>query len=354
MKSNSRLIYLLVAAVSTALGASACQGATPNASGVVPAQLNAPNALPPRASDYLYATTLNWDAGTGSVYYYHAYGKNTSALGSLKIQSGFPDGVFTDSKGNVYVAVVNSVSNGRGYINVYTPGFGKLLRTYTTGLDGPSGGTFDASGNMYVANLCGMASYIECFVFARPRQREFRHRIAPQGSLTGYVSIYPPGKMQPSTYLTTTINIAVGVALDAQDNVFVVNNTGAIAWDVIKFAAGQSQGKVVPFRDLPQQRWVGAATFDPKNALVISVNSSIDFFPHERGKPSRTLTNGVYAADGLTYGPDGTLFAGNYEFESNEGNIIAFPPGATTPARTYAVPYGEGVVSIAVGRSKKR
>jgi hypothetical protein len=30
--------------------------------------------------------------------------------------------------------------------------------------------------------------------------------------------------------------------------------------------------------------------------------------------------------------------------------IVAFPPGATAPARTYAVPYGNGVVSVAVGR----
>lgn len=341
-------------ALSVALGVTACQGAAPNNGGVVPALPNAPYAPPARASDYLYATTLNWNAGTGSVYYYHAYGQNTSALGSLKIQSGFPDGVFTDSRGNVYVAVVNSVSNGRGYITEYTPGFGKLLRTYTTGLDGPSGGTFDTSGNMYVANLCGTAPSIECFVFARPRQRQFRHSVEPQGSLTGYVAVYPAGKMQPSSYLESAINIAVGVAVDAQNNVFVVNNTGGIAWNVIKFAAGQSQGEVVHFRDLPRDRWVGAATFDPKNALVISVNSSIDFFPHERGKPARTLTDGVYAADGLAYGPEGTLFAGNYEFESNEGNIIAFPPGATKPARTYAVPYGEGVVSVAVGRSKSR
>ncbi len=43
---------------------------------------------------------------------------------------------------------------------------------------------------------------------------------------------------------------------------------------------------------------------------------------------------------GLAYGADGTLFAGNYEFENNEGNAVAIPPGANAPARIYAVPYG--------------
>jgi hypothetical protein len=132
--------------------------------------------------------------------------------------------------------------------------------------------------------------------------------------------------------------------------VFAVNNTGGIAWNVVEFPAGSTQGKVVRFRGLPKNRWVGADAFDSKSELVASVNSAIDFFPHENGRPGRQLTNGIFAADGLAYGPDGTLFAGNYEFESNEGNIIAFPPGATAPARAYAVPYGNGVVSVAVGR----
>jgi len=334
-------------ALGALFGASACQS-TPSA--LVPLQNGTTQTSGTRVTGkhYLYATTLDWNAGNGSVYYYDAYDKNSSPRGSLAITPGFPDGVWTDVHGNVYVAVVNSsTNNGRGYINVYTPGFGKLLNTYTQGLDGPSGGTFDAAGNMYVANLCGTSPSESCYVFARPGQR-----LHATSSTTGYVAIYPAGKTQPSAYLTSPINIAVNVALDKSKNVFVVNNTGGIAWNVVEFAAGKSPGQIVPFRGLPKQRWVGADAFDPTGALVISVNSAIDFFPHERGKPARSLTNGVVVADGLSYGPDGTLFAGNYEYISNEGNIVAFPPGATAPARTYAVPYGNGVVSVAVGGAR--
>lgn len=337
---------LFAGSLVVALCATACQATSPSNAGFVPGnatlQLGRMRAA---TKSYLYATTLDWNKGTGSVYYYDAYGKNTSSLGSLPISDGFPDGVWTDSSGNVYVGVVNSTKYPRGYINVYTPAFGKLLRTYTSGLDGPSGGTFDATGNMYVANLCGTAPSETCFVFASPR-----HRIARASSSTsGYVAVYPPGKMQPSEYLESPINIAVGVALDSSDNVFVVNNTGGSAWGVVKFPAGSRQGKAVAFRGLPKQLWIGADTFAPDGALVISANSAIDYFPHEQGKPARSRTDGVVAADGLSYGPDGTLFAGNYEYISNEGNTIAFPPGSKAPARTYKVPYGNGVVSIAIG-----
>jgi hypothetical protein len=337
-------LILALSLALTPIGITACHGASDS---VVPAQtvqssgVGLATRLP---REILYASTLDWNAGTGTVFYYDAYGKNTSALGSLAIAQGFPDGLWHDGKGNVYVAVVNAGSNGRGYVNVYTPGLRKLLRTYSSGIDGPSGGAFDRAGNMYVSSLCGMAPSISCYVFARPH----RGRREQGGSTAGYVAIFPPGSSQPSSDLQGPINIAVGVALDAKQNVFVPNNTGGYAWNVVEFPSGSKAGKVLTFRHVPRNRWVGAATVDSKDALVASVNSAIDFFPRDHGRPSHSLTNGVLAADGLDYGPDGTLFAGNYEFESNEGNIVAFPPGASAPARSFAVPYGNGVVSVTV------
>jgi hypothetical protein len=351
MSITWRPFVLATGLVLTLFGLTACRGSAPGGSALLPneaARLQTAAATKGLPREILYAATLDWGSGSGTVYYYDAYGKNTSALGSLGISPGYPNGLWTDRKGNVYVAVVNAGSSGRGYVNVYTPGLGKLLRTYTAGLDGPSGGAFDRAGNMYVSNVCGLAPSISCYVFAKPR-RGHHHGFGHSGSTSGYVAIFPPDGMQPSSYLQTPLNIAVGVALDAAANVFVVNNTGGIAWNVVEFPAGTTQGKVVVFRDVPKERWVGADTFDPKGALVSSVNSAIDFFPHERGKPSQSLTKGVLVADGFVYGPDGTLFAGNYEFEQNEGNIIAFPPGATEPARTFAVPYNNGVIGVTVG-----
>ncbi len=299
-------------------------------------------ATGPLPRTLLYVTTLDWGTGTGSVYVYDAYGKSPQPINSVSTSSGFPDGVWTDREGKVYVAVVNSQSPPLGYVDVYTPDLRKVVRRYTQGISGPSGGAFDRDGNLYIANLCGRSAF-SCFVFARTQN--------PMSSSSGYVGVYPRGSSTPSKYLQGPINIAVGVALDNMDNVFVVNNTGGAAWDIVEFPARSMMGFVVPFRGLPNQRWVGAATFDPSDALVASVNSAIDFFPNKRGRPARSLTKGVLAADGLAYGPDGTLFAGNFEFEQNEGNTIAFPPGSNAPTRSYAVPYNSGVISIAIGPS---
>lgn len=347
MNDYRRSLHALAAAA-LALGAAACQGTPSQGSTYVPNAGAEAVHRAARSTDLLYASTLDWNAGTGSVYVYRAYGKNTASIGSIGFQTGFPDGLWTDASGRVYVAVVNAGTNGHGYVNVYAPGLKKLLKTYAAGLDGPSGGTFDGAGNMYVSNLCGTLPSIGCYVFARTRNGK---HLEPQSSsaFSGYVAVFPKGSRQPTQDLQNGINIAVGVTIDRAGNVFVPDNTGQAAWDVIEFPAGSSQGHVVPFQNLPSQLWIGAATFDPKGALVISANDAIAFFPHERGKPSHTLTDGVVAPDGLAYGPDGTLFAGNYEFESNEGNIIAFPPGAKSPARTFAVPYGNGVVSVTVG-----
>jgi hypothetical protein len=290
----------------------------------------------------LYVSTLSWSTGTGSVFVYDAYGKNSQPIGSISISSGFPEGLWTDKQGDVYVAVVNSSSPPLGYVDVYTPDLQKVVRRYTQGISGPSGGAFDRSGNLYIANLCGRGAY-SCAVIARTRHT--------MNSTSGYVGVYPPGSSTPSEYLQGPINIAVGVALDSTDNVFVVNNTGGAAWNVVEFPARSMEGFVVPFRGLPSQRWVGAVTFDPSDALVVSVNSAIDFFPKKRGRPAGSLTKGVLAADGLAYGADGTLFAGNFEFEQNEGNAIAFPPGSDAPNRSFAVPYNSGVTSIAIGPS---
>jgi len=340
-------ILLTTSLALAALGIGACGGAVPDGGAPAQAAQSRVTGLAARLPrEILYAATLDWNTGAGTVFYYDAYGTKTPALGSLSIDPGYPNGLWTDSKGDVYVAVVNAGSNGRGYINVYTPGLRKLLRTYGSGIDGPSGGAFDRAGNMYVSNVCGMAPSMSCYVFADPRGKRRREG----GSTAGYVAIFPPGSTQPSSDLQGPINIAVGVALDAKQNVFLADNTGGYAWNVIEFPAGSTQGKVLTFRDVPKDRWVGAVTVDSKDALLASVDSAIDFFPRDHGKPARSLTHGVYAADGLAYGPDGTLFAGNYEFEQNEGNVVAFPPGASAPARSFAVPYNNGVISVTIGR----
>lgn len=321
-----------------------CQGGGPAGTTLpmsVPASTRADSVKQLQGKTLLYAVTLDWNTGTGSIDVYNAYSNNPQPLKTLALPQGFSEGLWTDSHGNVYVAVVNAGPTGLGYIAKYTPGLGKLLQTYTAGLSGPTGGAFDSAGNMYVTNLCSPLA-ISCSVFARTRQGS--------NASYGYIGFYPPGATSPTKKIQSDVLTGpVGIALDRSGNLFAANNTGGAAWDVVDLLRGSYKSHVVQFTKVPSQRWVGAVTFDSKGALVASVNDVIDFFPHVHGAPGRTLSNGVLSADGLVYGPDGTLFAGNYEFEQNEGNVVAFPPGANAPARSYAVPYNQGVTGTTVG-----
>ncbi|HEY3674470.1 MAG TPA: hypothetical protein VGK84_00600 [Candidatus Tumulicola sp.] len=297
----------------------------------------------------MYTSTLDWNTGTGQVYAYQAYGTNTKPIKTLNIKIGFPEGLWTDSKGNVYIAVVNAGPTGDGYVAEYSPGLKKNVRTYLTGLAGPSSGAFDSAGNLYVTNLCSQNSY-SCGVFA-PKGGAQGHLLArasakPQ-DVYGYVSIYPPGSTKASNYLYPPITNLVGVTIDKSGNVFTIDLMGDPV--ASEFAAGKTEPKTVPFKGLPNQPTIMGITTDPTGALVLAIDQNIDFFPNEKGKPAKTLT-GMIVPWGLAYGSDGTLFAGNYEFENNEGNTVAFPPGSNKPARTYAVPYNNGVTGVAVGK----
>ena len=296
---------------------------------------------PSAPKTYLYASTIDWTGAPGSVYVYDAYSKSSQPLKTMQLQAGFSEGLWTDSHANVYVAVVNAGPTGLGYIAKYTPGLGKLLETYTAGLSGPVGGTFDKSGNMYVADICS-PNAVSCGVFARTHQ--------PGTLNNGYIGFYPPGSMSPTKKIQgAALTAPVGLALDKEGDIFAANNTGGQAWSVVELEHGTYQSHTVQFKNVPSNRWVGAVAFNSDDVLLASINTAIDFFPKKHGAWSKQLTNGVLVADGLAFGPDGTLFAGNFEFENNEGNVVAFPPGATKPARSYAVPYNQGVVATAVG-----
>jgi hypothetical protein len=349
--TNNRIVTSLLTA-GAMLAAAGCQGAGLSASVPTGSDANVSSRATASAqpNELLYTSTLDWDSGTGQVYAYPAYGTNTKPVDELDIKTGFPEGLWTDSKGDVYIAIVNAGPTGAGYVAEYSPGLKKQVRSYDTGLEGPSAGTFDSAGNMYVTNLCSRNSY-SCGVFA-PAGGPQGHRLMraathPQ-DVYGYVSIFAPGSTTPSSYLYPPITNLIGVTIDSSGNAFTIDLMGDPV--ASEFHAGSTQPKTVPFKGLPSQPTIMGVTTDPAGALVIAINQNIDFFPKEKGKPAKSLS-GMVVPWGLAYGSDGTLFAGNYEFENNEGNTVAFPPGSNKPARTYAVPYNNGVTGVAVGKS---
>jgi hypothetical protein len=115
------------------------------ATGAVAAAASASTVVGDATSEFLYASTLDWNTGNGSIFVYHAYGFRKTPFKTIPIKTGFVEGLWTDAHGNLYAAVVNAGTNGRGYVTEYAPGGTRVLRTLTAGLDGPSGGAFDAT-----------------------------------------------------------------------------------------------------------------------------------------------------------------------------------------------------------------
>jgi hypothetical protein len=92
--------------------------------------------------------------GTNSVDIYSAAGRSTGHI------TGFnsPEGLAVDSKGNLYVA-----DTGNQTISVFAPGTTTPLRTLNDPGFFPVGVVTDASGNVYVANICaGAAGTLSC------------------------------------------------------------------------------------------------------------------------------------------------------------------------------------------------
>ncbi|HYK52509.1 MAG TPA: hypothetical protein VEV38_03170 [Candidatus Eremiobacteraceae bacterium] len=295
----------------------------------------------------LYVSTLNFQSGAGSIIVYPAYARDPKPLYTITIATGIAEGLWTAKNGDLYAAIVNAGSNGQGLIYAYKPGATSPFRTYTQGIDGPSDGAFDAAGNLYVSNLCGPPGQGtgSCFVFAdRSRARS----IGYAQDLKGYVAVFPRGKMRPSTYLEGSINLAEGVAVDPHGNVFVSNFTGqSPACQVLEFQAGSHDDTVLPLQSL-KNTICYKELFDSSGDLVLA-DEYVLTYPQPYGQLGGMLTNGILVAMGMSWGPDGTLFVGNYLINNNEGNAIAFPPGSTSPARTFAVPNGDAVLGIAEG-----
>jgi hypothetical protein len=304
------------------------------------------------ARQILYVSTLNFQSGQGTIVEYRAYGAHKAPIRTITLPAGQAEGLWADSRGDLYAAIVNAGVNGQGFVYVYRPGATSPYRIYSKGIDGPSGVAFDSAGDMYVANLCGPPGQGSdgCFVFARPYGPAAASRTAsPFGDTNGYVAVFPKGSKQPAALLEGPLHIAEGVAVDDKGDVFVANFIDLLkeASNIVEFPAGSTDGKVLAMRGL-MNTIVYQLLFDRSGELLLADNDVL-FYPPPFRKPSGVLSNGVSVAIGLAYGPDGTLFVGNYLVTENDGDAVAFPPGDTSPARTYSVPNGDAVMGVAVG-----
>lgn len=209
---------------------------------------------------------------TNSVNIYPARGQDQPPIGVLTSGVSNPQGIGTDSSGNLYVA-----NSGNSTVTVYPPGQTNPSATYTTGVGTPYDVKVGSDGTVYVANV---------FAFSNG-----------DGSVTEYTA----GSLNPSTTLTVSGQNAVAVALDASNNLYVSwysQSSGAAS--VYKYAPGSSTGTNLGL-NLPAGSFpIYGLAFDHSGNLVMwyeSLDHSIGYlaaFAPGQTQPSITLQGGSF------------------------------------------------------------
>ncbi len=276
----------------------------------------------PRA--FLYVLVEN-AIGGGSVVVYDAYAKNPKVIRTVGNLGTNPSALWTDASGNVYVGISGQNAQN-SFVSVYAPKMtGKPIRTYTNGIGLPFGGTVDAKGRVYVSD--GGLS----------------------GQTEGGIAIFPAGKLSPSQIKTNDVYVPHGIAVDGKRDIFVAQIYGSSTF-VVEFPHNAYQGTTLPLNDL-QGAFLEGLVLDANRDIVVAdeCNQAVRFYPPPYKDESAALTSGIVTPDSLAYAPDGSLFVGN-QFIVNDGSVVVFAPGASTPTRTITTGINGQVLGVAVGR----
>jgi hypothetical protein len=281
-------------------GAIAPSGTSGPRSAMLPRSLwPAPRAFTLHArTDVQKGYIFNSQANYSVVNYYQKGRGNVPVAGSFVAAFNFPQGVSSDTAGNVYVA-----NTGSADVFVFAPG----ATSPTTTLNDPGQQPIDVAvaknGTTYVAN------------------------IATSGGGPGSVSVYPPGTTNPSlTLRDDNFQEVVGIALDKRGDVFVSYSNGQSSGSVAEFPArsqtAQETGIAIGFP--------GGVAFDKTgNLLVVDQFTGIlNVFTVGNSMPTAELTlpgDGCFIAFGTH---DKTLYLADFQNESID--VLDYAPTALT------------------------
>jgi sugar lactone lactonase YvrE len=275
--------------------------------------------------ELLYVLVQIGSPPTGSVVVYDAYASNPKVIRTVNNLGIEASSIWTDDDGNVYVGV--SGQNALySYVSVYAPGMtGKPIRTYRKGIALPFGGAVDANGTMYVSDG-GLV-----------------------GQTQGDVAVFPAGKLKPSQIKYYNVYVPHGLAVDAKRNIFISQVYGKLTF-VTEFPHDAYEGKTLPLNDLSGGYLLGLVLDSDKDIIVADeCNQAVRFYPPPYKDESKALTIGTITPDSVAYAPNGSLYVGN-QFIANDGNVLVFPAGASTPSETITSGIDGQVFGVAVGR----
>jgi hypothetical protein len=260
----------------------------------IPQKPNAPAGWPDhhkKKKSFLFVAD-----GNSGVLIYNPKTVNGSPTGSITTGVSAPAGLAVDKSGALYVA-----NEGTNTVTVYPKGMTSPSLTISTGISGPYGIGVDSKGNVFVSNLNNNT-----------------------------VTAYAAGSTSP--YETINFNAygqAVGVGIDAMDNVWVACDTTS---KVFEIPAGTTKVNNAGLTGLGGSLSVA---FGQKDVIYVSNVSLSDVTVYAYGTtaPSATITTGIEK-----YGPTlGGFTAANAYFQSNQfDNVVGYKSGQTSPFSTLS------------------
>jgi hypothetical protein len=211
-----------------------------------------------------------------------------SMVGQITDGIDQPEGLATDSKGNLYVANLSGHT-----ITVYQPGTTSPSLTLTES-DGPLDVAVASNGYVYA------------------------------GDEGGGIDVYPPGATSPSTRLTNSVFSRVaGVGVDQSNNVYAAGDIGAKTGVVIEFVSGSGSGTNLGLTGLVEPTGV---IIDKNNNLVVSnfKRHRICIYPPGKTSPSRHIEvafpdrSAINQAENNIYVPEG---------DRDRVGVLTYPAG---------------------------
>ena len=187
------------------------------------------------------------------------------------------------------LAVANSGSNT---VTLYVNGQNAPIATVANGVTNPQSVTFDAAGDLFVANQ------------------------------TGSVTVYAPPYNQPPLAITSGVNHPQSLIIDARGNLFVANGNGSNAVTVYSS----------PYQGSPTVT-ISARLDDPVNLALDSAgdlfvvnaaaNTVTEYAPPYSGIPT-ILSRGLNAPSSAALDARGDLFVAN--LNSTPNSIVEYTP----------------------------
>ena len=252
-----------------------------------------------------------------------------------------PAGLAFDASGNLYVTNFGNNFNGTT-VSVFAPGSATPTSTLT-GLSFPSALRFDSSGNLYVINT--NTNSVEVFA---------PQATTPTSTLTGLddptalafdssdnlyvanadantVSVYSPGSTTPTRTLTG-LDAPVALAFDSSGNLYVAN-TGTNTVSVF------APNATTPTSTLTEPSSPQALAIDASGNIYVGNDTTVSVFAPGSTTPTRTLT-GLNSPSAMAFDSRGTLYVANFGQQTvaaPEGSgttVSVFAPGSTTPNAT--------------------